>query len=200
MTSKQELRQYIRSRNHGDRLFDVKSDDFNQKSVPAIASLLSHPKVVAAHTILLYSALPDEVPTQTLMDELVVKGKTVLLPKVVSDTDMVLHRYTGYSDLREGAYGIMEPTGEVYTDYEQIEVGIIPGMAFDQEGHRLGRGKGYYDRFLSRVPCLYKIGLCFSWQLLDHVPTDEHDIIMDEVVVWEWGMRNEEWGMKNERG
>ena len=55
-------------------------------------------------------------------------------------------------------------------------------MAFDREGHRLGRGKGYYDRFLSRVPNIYKIGLCFSWQLVDSVPTDEHDIRMDETV------------------
>jgi len=179
MTSKQELRQYIRSRRERQHLAPV-------------PMILQHPKVVAAHTILLYSALPDEVPTQSLINELVAQGKTVLLPKVVSDTDMVLHRYTGRSDLREGAYGIMEPTGEVFTDYEQIDVGIIPGMAFDREGHRLGRGKGYYDRFLSQIPFIYKIGLCFSWQLLGHVPTDEHDVIMDEVVVWECGMRNVE--------
>lgn len=167
--NKQELRRYLRSLNHG----------LKQEPVSVI---LSHPRVMAAHTILLFSALPDEVPTQQLTDELVAQGKTVLLPKVVSDTDMELRLYTGRSDLREGAFGIMEPVGEEFSHYEQIDIGIIPGMAFDAAGHRLGRGKGYYDRFLSRVPCFYKIGLCFSWQLLDHVPSEEHDIIMDEVL------------------
>ena len=128
------------------------------------------------------SALPDEVPTQSLLDHLVAAGKTVLLPRVVNDTDMELRHYTGRHDLQPGAYGIMEPVGRPFTEYKQIDVAIIPGMAFDREGHRLGRGKGYYDRFLSRVPNIYKIGLCFSWQLVDSVPTDEHDIRMDETV------------------
>jgi 5-formyltetrahydrofolate cyclo-ligase len=131
---------------------------------------------------MLYSALPDEVPTQKLFDEFLAQGKTVLLPRVVSDTDMELRRYTGRHDLQEGAYGIMEPTGELFTDYDAIDVAIVPGMAFDADGHRLGRGKGYYDRFLSRVPNIYKIGLCFSWQMVDCVPSDEHDIMMDEVI------------------
>lgn len=131
---------------------------------------------------MLYSALPDEVPTQHLMDELVAQGKTVLLPRVISDTKMELRRYTGKQDLKEGAYGILEPTGELFTDYDAIDVAVIPGMAFDAEGHRLGRGKGFYDRFLARVPYIYKIGLCFSWQVVDRVPSDEHDIRMDEII------------------
>lgn len=133
-------------------------------------------------SLLLYHALPDEVPTQELMDQLIAEGKTVVLPKVISDTDMELRRYTGRQDLQQGAFGILEPTGELFTDYDSIDVAIIPGMAFDRDGHRLGRGKGYYDRFLSRVPYLYKIGLCYDWQIVDHVPTDEHDVQMDEVV------------------
>lgn len=135
-----------------------------------------------ARIVLAYSALPDEVPTQSLLDHLVAADKTVLLPRVVNNTDMELRHYTGRHDLQPGAYGIMEPVGQPFTEYEQIDVAIIPGMAFDREGHRLGRGKGYYDRFLSRVPNIYKIGLCFSWQLVDSVPTDEHDIRMDETV------------------
>ena len=138
-----------------------------------------------AHTILLYSALPDEVPTQQLLDELLRKGKVVLLPRVTSATDMELRRYTGRNSLSHGAYGIMEPTGELFTDYDSIDAAIIPGRAFDREGHRLGRGKGYYDRFLSRVPNIYKIGLCYAWQVFDRIPADEHDIPMDVVVVVE---------------
>ena len=149
-----------------------------------ISLLKDNSHFIHAHTLLLYSALPDEVPTQVLIDELVAQDKTVLLPRVVNDTDMELRRYSGPADLQQGAFGILEPTGELFTNYDTIDVAIIPGMAFDAKGHRLGRGKGYYDRFLTKLsPKTYKIGLCFSWQIVDYVPTDEHDIPMDEVIV-----------------
>ena len=144
--------------------------------------LLQHPRIATSHIVLAYSALPDEVTTQVLIDELAEQGKTILLPRIVNDTDMKLCRYTGLQDLQVGAYGILEPREELFTDYDTIDVAIIPGMAFDTDGHRLGRGKGYYDRLLTRIPYLYKIGLCFSWQMIDHVPIDEHDIVMDEVI------------------
>jgi len=169
--TKQELRRHIRT---------LKQQYLTGGQSPCEVCVTSH--LENSRTILLYNALPDEVPTQALMDELVARGKTVLLPCVINDTDMELRRYTGPQDLQTGSFGILEPTGELFTDYDTIDVAIVPGMAFDAEGHRLGRGKGYYDRFLSRVPHLYKIGLCFSWQLVDHVPCDEHDIKMDEVI------------------
>ena len=169
--TKQELRRHIRT---------LKQQYPTGGQSPCEVCVTSH--LASSHTILLYNALSDEVPTQALMDQLVAQGKTVLLPCVINDTDMELRRYTGPQDLQTGSFGILEPTGELFTDYDTIDVAIVPGMAFDAEGHRLGRGKGYYDRFLSRVPHLYKIGLCFSWQLVDHVPYDEHDIKMDEVI------------------
>ena len=169
--TKQELRRHIRT---------LKQQYLTGGQTPCEVCVTSH--LASSHTILLYNALSDEVPTQALMDQLVAQGKTVLLPCVINDTDMELRRYTGPQDLQTGSFGIQEPTGELFTDYDAIDVAIVPGMAFDAEGHRLGRGKGYYDRFLSRVPHLYKIGLCFSWQLVDHVPCDEHDIVMDEVI------------------
>ncbi len=170
--TKQELRQHIRA---------LKKQYLTEGLSPCEV-LLQHPRIIDSRTILAYSALPDEVPTQALLDQLVKQGKTVLLPRVISNTDMVLHWYTGKQTLQTGAYDILEPTGEPFTDYAAIDVAIIPGMAFDAEGHRLGRGKGYYDRFLTRVPYLYKIGLCFSWQMVESVPYDVQDIAMDEVI------------------
>ena len=172
MMNKQELRQYIRTQ----KKLHVTGELSPCEVLP------QHPRIIDSRTILVYSALPDEVPTQALLDLLVKLGKTVLLPRVISDTDMELRRYTGRHDLQLGAYGILEPTGELFTVYDTIDVAIVPGMAFDAEGYRLGRGKGYYDRFLARVPYLYKIGLCFSWQMVDKVPHDKHDIVMDEVI------------------
>ena len=175
MMTKKELRQMIRQR---------KQQHPVGESSAFIRRLKDNSHFTHAQTLLLYSALSDEVPTQILIDGLAAQGKTVLLPRVVSDTDMELRRYSGPADLQRGAFGIFEPTGELFTDYNTIDVAIIPGMAFDAKGHRLGRGKGYYDRFLAKLsPSTYKIGLCFSWQLVDHVPTDEHDIPMDEVIV-----------------
>ena len=109
-------------------------------------------------------------------------GKIVVLPVVLDDTRMEVRIYNDANDLKEGAYGISEPAGKRYDEIENIEVAIVPGMAFDKDGHRLGRGKGYYDRFLSQIPYIYKIGVCFGFQLLDNVPSAEYDIIMNEVV------------------
>ena len=172
MMNKQELRQYIRAQ----KKLHVTGELSPCEVLP------QHPRIIDSRTILVYSALPDEVPTQALLDLLVKQGKTVILPHVISDTDMELRCYTGRHDLQLGAYGILEPTGELFTVYDTIDVAIVPGMAFDAEGYRLGRGKGYYDRFLARIPYLYKIGLCFSWQMVDKVPHDKHDIVMDEVI------------------
>jgi 5-formyltetrahydrofolate cyclo-ligase len=76
----------------------------------------------------------------------------------------------------------MEPVGQPFNDYDQVELAVVPGVAFDAEGHRLGRGRGYYDRFLPLLPHAYKLGLCFDFQKVEHVPTDANDIRMDEVL------------------
>lgn len=110
-------------------------------------------------------------------------GKQVLLP-VVDGSDLVLKCYERPASLREGAFHIMEPIGEPFpvSRYAEIDLAVIPGMAFDRAGHRLGRGKGYYDRLLPRLPKAYKLGVCFPFQLLDSIPCEEHDVVMDDVV------------------
>ena len=140
-------------------------------------------------TVMAYWPLKDEVDIRPLIDRLVEQGRTVVLPKVLDDETMELRRYTSRDDLREGAFHIMEPVGELFTDYEAIDVALVPGMAFDAAGHRLGRGKGYYDRFLAEhlAPCPLPlaprlIGVCFPFQRVAEVPSEEHDVCMDEIV------------------
>jgi len=132
--------------------------------------------------LLAYWPLSDEVDIRPLLDHLVAEGTTVLLPRVTGDTTMELRRYTSPSDLREGAFHILEPTGDLFTAYEQIAVALIPGMAFDAAGHRLGRGRGYYDRLLALMPHTHKVGVCFPFQRVANVPTESHDILMDGVI------------------
>ena len=101
---------------------------------------------------------------------------------VTGDETMELRHYASREDLEEGAFQIMEPVGEPFIAFDQIDFALVPGMAFDAAGHRLGRGKGYYDRFLSTHPDIYKIGVCFPFQRVAEVPSEAHDVVMDEVI------------------
>lgn len=175
--NKKELRQLIRTRK---RLFDKQALD--EQSLVRIEQLMSHPRLIAAKTIMMYYSLPDEVDTHEAIRLLAKQGKTILLPVVTGEDTMILRRYARAADLQIGAFGIMEPVGQPFNNYNQIELAIVPGVAFDAEGHRLGRGRGYYDRFLPLLPHAYKLGLCFDFQKVEHVPTDANDICMDEVL------------------
>lgn len=106
----------------------------------------------------------------------------MLLPKVTDGEHMELRLYTSPDDLALGAYNIMEPTGETFISYDEIDTAVIPGMAFDASGNRMGRGKGYYDRFLPLLPDAFKIGICFSFQFVNNIPTGSLDIPVDEVL------------------
>ena len=172
---KADLRQLIRERKR-----QFTPQQLEELSLAAVSSLMKLPRIQQAKTIMLYHPLPDEVSTLPLLEQW--HDKTLLLPRVIDDEHMELRRFSGPADLQQGAFGIMEPCGELFTDYQQIDVAIVPGMAFDDQGNRLGRGRGYYDRFLSRVPYIYKIGLCFRFQLVDELPNSENDIRMDLVI------------------
>lgn len=174
---KRALRKMIRTEK---RRFS--QQELGEMSLRICAHLLTNEKVISSDVILLYYPLPDEVDVSSVVRALHAEGKTVLLPKVVSDTEMTIHRYSGEDSLVVGAYGIMEPCGQPFEDMENISLAIVPGMAFDGKGNRLGRGKGYYDRFLSRVRDIYKIGVCYPFQMVDSVPCDNNDILMSEVI------------------
>lgn len=172
---KNEQRNIIRKMK---RHFD--STQLDEMASCIIAKLKEHPRFVAAHTIMLYHSLPDEVDTRRLIAG--IKDKTIVLPRVTGEREMELRLYTGPDDLQQGAYGIMEPCGPLFTRYCDIQLAVIPGMAFDKNGNRLGRGKGYYDRFLPQLNKVYKIGICFDFQLVETVMTEPTDIPMDEVI------------------
>ncbi|MBO5749424.1 MAG: 5-formyltetrahydrofolate cyclo-ligase [Bacteroidaceae bacterium] len=150
-----------------------------QMSISAIQKLKLNTRFQTARTICLYNSLPDEVDTHTLIDELKLH-KRILLPSI-QDGEIVLHEYTSSDTLAEGDYGIQESQGHVFTDYESIDLVVVPGMAFDAQGNRLGKGKGYYDRFLPKVQA-YKIGMCFAFQYFDYITHEAHDVKMDEVI------------------
>ena len=136
-----------------------------------------------AGTLLLYYPLADEVDVRPLIKDAFENGRQVLLPVCVGE-ELELHLYEGDASLAEGAFGIMEPTGVLFApeNYDEIQLAIIPGMAFDRAGHRLGRGKGYYDRFLPKLTKAQLQGICFPFQLIDGVPAEAHDVKVQDVV------------------
>lgn len=156
-------------------------------SLPVIARL--RPRLAEAQTVLAYYSLPDEVNTHQFIDDLLAEGKTVLLPTVIGEGQMEWHVYTSATGLKKGAFGIGESEGELYSGFgreaspsEQQMIALVPGVAFDAAGHRLGRGRGYYDRFLAAHPHIYKIGVCFDFQKVPEVPADGQDVAVDEVI------------------
>ena len=158
-------------------------EERDKLSQEVCSRVLKSPQWADAETILLYHALSDEVNTDALIEQAQRQGKHILLPVVVAD-DLELRTYTGKESMKVGAFGILEPTGPVFplSEYGQIQLVIVPGMAFDSVGHRLGRGKGYYDRLLPRLTKTYKMGICWNFQFLGQIPAETHDVKMDEII------------------
>lgn len=157
-------------------------EQLGELSLPVIRRLLAHPRVQAAHTILLYHPLADEVDIRAALRSLSSQGKHLLLPVVTGTHTLELRRYRPLAPLVRGAFGILEPEGEAFTRWNEIELVVVPGVAFDEAGHRLGRGKGYYDALLAQLPHAYKLGICFDFQKLPSLPTEPHDIPMHELL------------------
>ena len=133
-----------------------------------------------AQVVLIYASLDDEVSTFRFIEKWHGE-KTFLLPKV-NDNRLSLHPYAGNSSLHRGSYGIAEPITDEFHDFEKIDLAIVPGMAFDTEGNRLGRGRGYYDRLFAGIgKNIYKIGVAFPFQIVEQIPVGPTDIKVDFV-------------------
>lgn len=157
---------------------EFKSEELKNLSIKLLKHIEEDTAFRSAKTVMLYHSLPDEVNTHDFIEKWH-REKTIILP-VVSGNDILLRVYHGKDSMKKGAYNIDEPQGEEFTDFSTIDMIIVPGVAFDRNYNRLGRGKGYYDRFLKRTDAM-KIGICFSFQLLKNIPTDKFDVPMDKV-------------------
>lgn len=177
MPSKEKIRAIVSAakRNHT-------AADLRRMSDDKTSLLEAHPRFRQAGIVLLFHSLPDEPCTHALLERWKDR-KTLLLPAVAGNA-LTLHRYTGRESLREGAFRILEPAGPQFDDYPSIQLAVVPGVAFDACGRRIGRGRGFYDRLLAHRACshIYKIGLCFDFQKFEALPALPHDISMDEIL------------------
>lgn len=139
-------------------------------------------------------ALPDEVELSMVTEEAIKLEKTVAVPKITSGTNLMeFYKLDDSVVMENGSYGIQEPDDAAeIIDCGRLEgdvLVLVPGRAFTKNGERLGRGKGFYDIYLNRLfenkkIKLHTIGVCFSQQLVDKLPVEDHDIKMGKVV-WE---------------
>lgn len=172
---KKELRKIIAQRKK-----NCSQEQLMTWSSNLLSKLEAHPAFIQAKTILLYYSLPDEVKTHEFIERWKAE-KQIILPVVIGPSELELRRYTGKQDLVKGAFGIEEPIGKIFNNFQDIDLAIIPGVGFDFNGNRLGRGKGYYDRLLPKIKA-YKIGICYQFQLFEEIPTDQYDCPMNEIL------------------
>ena len=174
---KQELRKQVRAAKR-----EVPLEDKIRRSMPIMQQVGELALFRSAQTVLLYWSMDDEVFTHDFVNRWY-KEKCLLLPCVDGD-DLLLRRYTGPDSLQPGPqFGIPEPTGPVFDELDKIDMIIVPGVAFDKHNNRMGRGRGFYDRLLKTTPNAVKVGVAFSFQLFDTIPTEPFDVPMNLVVV-----------------
>ncbi|MBQ7739337.1 MAG: 5-formyltetrahydrofolate cyclo-ligase [Desulfovibrionaceae bacterium] len=139
---------------------------------------------ISSQSLTMYLPLPEEVDTTDLVDESLKQGKTVYLPRVLpkSQGRMEFVPVTKETLFRKSPFGILEPdpkyqgfSANEFDSNFQPDLIILPGIAFDRYGQRLGFGGGFYDRFLQTYPKSIRLGLCFSQQLIDFLPHDPWD-------------------------
>lgn len=146
------------------------------------SNVLGWDKFIKASTIMIYSNYKNEVITKGIIDDCFKANKRVVLPKSLKESrDILPCLIGGYDELIPGVYGIFEPDGSKIIEKEEIELVIVPGVAFDMNGNRIGHGAGYYDRFLSSYEGI-KAGICYGFQVVENAWPNEMDIKMDYLI------------------
>lgn len=152
-------------------------------SAAIISRLETLPFFQHAQIIQTYVALRQEVDTHELIRRLLRTGKQVAAPKVEAGNELRQYFISDFFELQPGAFGILEPQPESsrLASPEQFDLVLVPGLAFDRAGHRLGAGKGYYDRFLAQIKAP-KIALAFAFQIVEEIPIEAHDQRVNVIV------------------
>lgn len=136
-----------------------------------------------AKTIMIFISFGGEVETMGMIKEAEKMGKIVAVPVCRRNKSMRPSIFSDRVKLTSGLYEVYEPAIKKFVDSDKLDLVIVPGVAFDRKGNRLGRGKGYYDRFLARLPSkTAAIGLAFDFQILPLVPTTRLDKKVNRVI------------------
>ena len=176
MLTKKELRTYIKEEKQ-----KLTSSEKAEAGNNVLDILKSTPEVISTENIVAYWSMPDELPTQKIIEFLSANHK-IYLPVITGD-QIIFHRFEGNDHLeKEKLYGILEPKSQETLPENAPSVVLVPGIAFSPDGQRLGRGGGYYDKILAKLKNTYKIGIAYKCQIVDEIPSEPHDMKMDKVI------------------
>ena len=135
-----------------------------------------------ADKVMAYMACRGELSLEPVIRDALSSGKTLLLPRCEAPGIMTARRIACMEDLEPGSYGLPEPKDScAAVNPQEIDLILVPGVAFDRAGHRIGQGGGYYDRFLEKSGAL-RVGICHEFALIDAVVHEAHDRMMDNVI------------------
>lgn len=141
--------------------------------------VINNKDILSSKTLLIYISINSEVDTIKIINYFLY-AKNIAVPKII-DNDMFFCYVTNLNELTSGKYNIPEPTNEnIVTDFDNA-ICIVPGICYDKENYRVGYGKGYYDRFLSKNK-IKTIGLCYKECMIEKIDNDKYDYKIDEVI------------------
>lgn len=162
----------------------LSKEEIIEKSKKIEDTLFNLEQYKKSKTIMFFVSFNSEVYTHDMIRK-ALKTKIVIIPKVVHKEIEPSVIIDLDNLLPSGKFGILEPIEIMKIAYKNIDLVLVPGIAFDRGGHRIGYGYGYYDKFLRKVPKAAKIGLCFDFQVVDRIPKEEHDVPVDLIVTEE---------------
>ena len=174
---KKSLRQHIRQKKR-----QMTQAQIVEASARLGASFCGSELYQQARTIYGYLPYNQEVRTVPILEQAIRDGKRVAVPKVYGD-EMRFIYLDDLSQVAEGYAGIPEPVADGPVADDKTALVLMPGLAFDREGRRIGYGGGFYDRFLAEEPGHPTVALCYEFQMVDRVPTEEYDMCVD-CVLW----------------
>lgn len=171
--AKRRLRASVRT-----RLSLIPALDRQQASLAVCARLLSAEAFRNGGPVLGFVALPDEIDVLPALRQAASLGREIALPRWNPDTQDYVPALTQWeTPLRPGPFGVLEPPPDApVRSIDRLDLILVPGVAFDRTGRRLGRGKGFFDRLLARAACARRWGIAFDQQIVDEVPTAAHDV------------------------
>jgi len=180
-----ERKRAIREESHARRNAQVNKDELSREIV---AKFMALPEYAAAETVMFYVDVRSEVRTRNDLASALTTGKRIVVPYCV-DGELELFHLEDMNELQIGMYKILEPKSELRSvpakrvEVEQLDLIMVPGVAFDRRGGRMGHGKGYYDKLLEHArPDTPLLALAFECQMFPEVPVAEHDIFMDKII------------------
>ncbi len=160
----------------------MNSKAVSQKSHAAEESFLKSEIYKNSNCIMLYMPLGNEVDTAEIIKDAFRDGKHLVFPVTDKSTGEITPHYAAEDTLfKRGAFSVFEPCATQVAELKQIDAVIVPGIAFDRLGNRVGFGKGCYDRLLQRTSAV-KIGLCYEFQVCDEIAADPYDVKMDFLI------------------